>query len=69
MNAEVGQIWMQTWNGRNELFLMLDAVDVSLHRMTKNRPEPGFFILSLDHGWTTYLCGDSLDPSFWVRIT
>jgi len=69
--GEVGQVWKHEWDGRVTHYLLLEAVDVSLHRLCDRRPEPGFFILSLDEGCTMYVCCDSFqfDLEVWQRLT
>ncbi len=65
----LGEVWQLTWDGDVDHYLILEAVDVSLHRLTERRPEPGFLILSLERGDTTYLCCDAVDESIWRRVT
>lgn len=66
---ELGQTWEHIWNGVTTLYLILEDVDVSKHRLTENVPEPGFCILRLDDGLITYLVGSWLESSIWRRVT
>lgn len=63
-----GQTWEHEWQGVVTLYLILEEVDVSKHRLTENRPAPGFCILKLDDGLVTYLIGSWLESSIWRRL-
>lgn len=66
---EPGEVWQLTWDEAVDHYLILEAIDVSFHRLTKRRPEPGFLILSLERGETMYLCCDAIDENIWRRVT
>jgi len=62
-------VWELSWEGVTHHYLILEAVDVSKHRWCDRPPEPGFWMLDLRDGQTTYMCCDGEpDDNLWQRL-